>query len=196
MFHHKVLFLRSSTNAVLVSQLTLLHLHTAYLAGTVSPGGLLRFTGPAAKQWFFFLGPSLKKPILQVLIQGFVEAESNEGTEIHLLSPTSGEPHICTSQQFFQSILEAAGSIPPNSIPFRVCKYLVRPYLPAVSVLLLEVGEQIFEVTERMPVRKRQKGALPFGLKMRKRRKQLPKQRAKAAAKRQKANEIRWRQRT
>ena len=105
--------------------------------------------------------------MVQVLVKAFVSsAEARQ--DIDILCPESREPQILTAQQFFQSVLEASGRIPLNAIPFRVCKYNVL-FHGALSIVLSEIGQSVFEIGKRAPVKPKEKGTIAFNLKRPKR---------------------------
>ena len=160
--------------------------------GTISPGDLVQFSSAAAKH-YFFIGPLLKKPIVQVLVEAHVDADRAPPHIVHMLPRDAADndiPRMCTTQQFFQNLLEASGRIPCDSIPFRVCKYTVTPHQSALSVLLLEVGEDRFEISQVSPVKRapKPKGTIAFGLKPPPK-KRKPRATAKQQAKKQKSAE-------
>ena len=113
-----------------------------------------------------------------------VSGHSDDLPRVGILCPESSMPEMCTSQQLFQSHLETAGLVPFDSIPFRVCKYTVAPHQSALSVDVLEIGDQRFELGAKPPPKpQRPKGTIPFGLK---RKKPPRKPRAKPGSKKQK----------
>eukprot|EP00435_Cladocopium_sp_Y103_P060325 s45_g22.t1 len=138
------------------------------MSGTISAGDLVQFTTPGQKH-FFFIGPSLKKPMVQVLVKAFVSSvAAHPPQDVDILCPESREPQLLTTQQFFQSVLEASGRIPLNAIPFRICKYDVL-FHGALSVVLSEIGQRVFEIGKRAPAQPKEKGTIAFNLKRPKR---------------------------
>ena len=113
--------------------------------------------------------------MVQVLIKAFViSAEAPPPQGVDILCPESGQPQMMTTQQFFQSALEASGTIPVNAIPFRICKYNVL-FHGALYIVLSEIGERVFEIGRRAPVQPKEKGNIASNLKRPKRpRKKVP----------------------
>ena len=113
------------------------------------------------------MGPVLKKPMVQVFITAFVD--STRGCPPHVVSilcPESAKPQLLTSQQFFQSVLEASGQIPLNAISCRICRYDVLQRGAALHVVVSEIGESSFEIGQGVAGPPKQtKGAVAFNLK-------------------------------
>ena len=135
--------------------------------GTISPGDLVQFSSRATNR-YFFIGPLIKKPIVQVLIEAHLDAAGGANVSVLPREATDNAiPDLCTSQQLFQGLLEAAGRLPFDSIPFRVCEYRVVPHQSALSVVLVEVGGERLEISHKPPARRtsKPKGNIAFGLK-------------------------------
>lgn len=128
---------------------------------------------------------------MHVFIEGVCMPESDASSppRIDLEDPTGDlrHPKICTSQQFFQRLLEeSARPLPLESVPFRRChyEYKLMAHESVPSVFLLRVEETHFQVTCQNPPRKREAGTVPFGLKKpRKKRAKTTKARGRAKAK-------------
>ena len=125
----------------------------------------MQFTIPGPENVYYFMGPALKKPIVHVFLQGFLDSP----TTISLLNAGASFPQVCTSQQFFQQVLERAGVVPVGAIPFRIVDFQASLHQQLVSVNLGEVEGTSFEVTSQKVNKPRKPGNLPFGLKRPKR---------------------------
>lgn len=137
----------------------------------LSPGSLLQVQMPAPLDLYLFLGTVLKKPRVQVLIQGFPVPSAGE-TEVSLIEPSSGKPRFFLSHQVFRSIVQA-GNVPITAISFVVHEYHVSPFGDLLSVTL--TGEQrCSKFVAVKTAAMKQTSILPFGLQMSPRKRKPP----------------------
>lgn len=113
------------------------------IPGILMPGSLLKLQGPGLVDKFFFLGHSMKRPRVHVLIEGIRDQAKSDELCIQLLRPGSLDPNMCTSQSMFQRILEVHGLCPSTaSIPFVVHTYSVRAFEPLTWVTVTATSEE------------------------------------------------------
>ena len=134
--------------------------------GVLAPGSLLQLQGNNLTDQYFFVGPVLKKPRLQVLIRAFmcVADAGEEGSipAITLLEPRTKQPEIYTSYQVFQKVLELSPeSDESGCIDFVVHKYRLNPYQPLLFVTPVSASDPR-QFLSSFPTLSRK--VLPFGL--------------------------------
>ena len=130
-------------------------------SGQLKSGSLIEVPHCTERR-FFFLGPSVLKPRLQVLLEG--EVRSGDPGRVHIFKKGSDETVWLTSHQLFQRILEDSGDL--KDICLKTYDYNMPIDGPLFSVdVVLESAVSLTLCSS--PPKKQQtqkKKKLPFGL--------------------------------
>lgn len=172
-------------------------------SGSLSAGSLFGVTGFDGMH-FFFVASVMKRPVVQVLLQGFkVPRASTSGSdddglfEVLLMKPgqIDSTPIMRTAHQAFNDLCltyKTGGRPTPTTLEVQSYEYRFNPFAPLLRAKVIR-SKDSFQFSTSLPKKaKQQSGSLPFGLKLKKRKRKKPAAKEPGAPSQKRATGRNW----